>query len=80
MSNSNEQAYLGGNLHVARTFAPEISILFNLKLSFFIRTGRWKTKVAFTLNIEVNNKVDWPVIQFALSNFMNILTASSELT
>jgi len=28
----------------------------------------------------VNNKVDWPMMQFTLSNFMNILTASSKLT
>jgi len=66
--------------HVARAFAPEFPILLLLKLSFFICTETGKTEVAFALNIEVNNNVDWPVIQFALSNFKNILTASSELT
>jgi len=66
--------------HVARAFAPEFPILFSLRLSFFICTARWKSDVAFALNIEVNNQVNWPAIQFALSNFMNILTASSELT
>ena len=66
--------------HVARTFAPEFPISLLLKLSFFIYIERWKTEVAFALNIEVNNNVDWPVIQYAISNFMNILTASSELT
>ena len=66
--------------HVARTFAPEFPTLFLLKLSFFICTKRWKTEVRFALNIEVNNKVDWPVMQFALSIFLNILTASSKLT
>jgi len=66
--------------HVARAFAPEFPTLFKLKLSFFICTERLKTKAAFSLNIEVNNKVDWHVMQFALSNFLNILTASSKLT
>jgi len=66
--------------HVARAFAPEFPILFHLKLSFFICTERWKTEVGFALNIEVNNKVDWHELQFALSNFLNILTASSKLT
>jgi len=65
---------------VAIAFAPEFPILFKLKLSFFICTKRWKTEVAYALNIEVNYKVDWHVIQFALSNFLNILTASSKLT
>jgi len=66
--------------HVAKAFAPEFPILFKLKLSFFICTKRWKTEVAFALNIEANNKVDWPVMEFALSIFLNILTASSKLT
>ena len=66
--------------HVARAFAPEFPILLKLKLNFFICTERWKTKIGFALNVEVNNKVDRPVIQFALSNFLNILTASSKLT
>ena len=66
--------------HVARAFAPEFPISFSLKLSFLICTERWISKIGFSLNIEVNNKVDWHVMQFALSNFLNILTASSKLT
>ena len=66
--------------HVARAFAPEFPISFQLKLSFFICTERWKTEVTCGLNTEVFSKVDWPVIQFTLFNFLNIFTASNKLT
>jgi len=66
--------------HVARAFAPEFPNLFSLRLSHFICTERWKTEVTCGLKTEVINKVDWLVIQFALFNFLNILTASNKLT
>jgi len=37
-----------------------------------------KTEVGFALNIEVNNKWTLPVMQFAQSNFPNILFELSE--
>ena len=66
--------------HVARAFAPEFPILFQLKLSFFICTERWKTEGTCALKIEEINKVDWLVILFALINFLNIFTASNTHT
>jgi len=76
-SSSNSSIF---HRHVARAFAPEFPISFKLKLSFVICTESWKSEVTCALKIEVINKVDWLVIQFALFNFLNIFISSNKHT